>query len=308
MTKKTVLVLGASGKIGSHAAEAFEAAGWTVRRFRRGHEEIAQAAIGADVIINGFNPPAYKNWATLVPQYTTEIIAAARESGATIIVPGNVYVYGEHQGTMDQDTPHRATTRKGNIRIEMEATYRAAANDGVQTIILRAGDFLDPRCEGTVMSLVVLRSVAKGHITTLADPSVQRAHAYVPDWARAAVALAEMRNELSTFEDIPFPGTTFSIEELAHCIETATGRPIRIVKFPWWSLYIASPFWKLAYEMLEMRYLSGLDHTLSAKRFDELLPGFRTCPRTEVMLCELPKELRQLASIAKPTQATQRLS
>jgi len=58
MMEKTVLVLGASGLFGSHAAQAFAEAGWTVRRFRRG-SDMAAAAQGAQVIVNGLNPPKY---------------------------------------------------------------------------------------------------------------------------------------------------------------------------------------------------------------------------------------------------------
>ncbi len=288
---QTVLILGATGKIGRHSAEAFEAAGWNVRRFNRATDSLMEAAKGVDVIVNGFNPAGYKNWETLIPKYTADIIAAAKASGATILVPGNVYVYGNHPGTWDADTPHRATTRKGKVRIEMEAAYRAAADDGVQTIILRAGDFLDPGRDGTLMSLATLRDIKKGKVTALGDPNARHAYAYVPDWARAAVALAARRTELKIFEDVPFPGTTFSTTELVAEISAATGLDIKVSNFAWWMMYMVSPFWKTAYEMLEMRYLSSVDHELSPDRFNELLPDFQATSRTTIMRCELPPEL-----------------
>jgi len=54
---QTVLILGGSGKIGSHAATAFWNAGWTVRHYDRKTGDMTSAAMGADVIINGLNPP-----------------------------------------------------------------------------------------------------------------------------------------------------------------------------------------------------------------------------------------------------------
>ena len=287
----TALILGATGKIGRHSAEAFEAAGWRVRRFDRKTDSLMEAARGADVIVNGFNPAGYKNWATLVPEYTAQIIAAAQASGATIIVPGNVYVYGNSPGTWGPDTPHQATTRKGKVRIAMEAAYRAAVQEGVQTLLLRAGDFLDPHRDGTLMSLVTLRNLKRGSIATLGDSKARHAYAYLPDWARAAVALAERRASLERFEDIPFPGTNFSIDELAATIAEAIGRPIKVTNFPWWTMYVASPFWRTAYEMLEMRYLSSVDHALSEAHFKTLLPDFQATPRREAMLCEVLPEL-----------------
>ena len=45
--------------------------------------------MGADVIDNGLNPPNYHNWAKLIPQITADVIAAAKASGATVLLPGN---------------------------------------------------------------------------------------------------------------------------------------------------------------------------------------------------------------------------
>ena len=195
----TVLILGGSGKIGRHAARAFAEAGWEVRRWTRG-TDMVEAARGADVIVNGLNPPNYHNWADLIPKITAEVIAAARASGATVIVPGNVYVYGDQGGEWSETTPQRPVARKGRIRKEMEAAYRDA---GVRTIILRAGNFIDPEGDDDMLKQVYLRAIRKGRLTAPGNPAVMQAYCYLPDWARAAAGLAERRAGLATFEDIP---------------------------------------------------------------------------------------------------------
>ena len=58
MMTGTVLVLGASGLFGARAAQAFAAAGWQVRKYKRGTDMNA-AAMGTDVILNALNPPMY---------------------------------------------------------------------------------------------------------------------------------------------------------------------------------------------------------------------------------------------------------
>lgn len=289
---KTVLILGASGKIGKHSAEAFAKAGWQVRKFNRNTDDLMQCAKGADVIVNGFNPAGYKGWSTIVPKYTADVIRAAKASGATVIVPGNVYNFGDTPGEWGPTTPQIAKTRKGRLRIEMEESYQRAAQDGVQTIVLRAGDFLDPNREGTLMNLVTLSKIDKSVVTTLGPTDVEHAYCYLPDWARAAVALAEKRTELGAFEDIPLPGANFTIDELCEEISTATGRKITTTKFPWWLMRLASPFWTLAYELLEMRYLNEIPHRLSGARLAEVLPEFRPTPRRDIMLAEVPSSMR----------------
>lgn len=286
--QQTVLILGASGKIGSNAAEAFWNAGWNVRLFDRKTNDMTDAAKGANVIVNGLNPPAYHDWERTIPAITAQVIAAAKASGATVILPGNIYNFGNQPGTLDENTPQIATHKKGRVRITMEQTYRAA---GVQTIILRAGNFIDPAGNGDIMSALIMRNIAKGKLSAPADPDTLQAYAYVPDWAQAAVMLAEKRDTLDTFADIPFPGHAFTITALQQCILENSGQAVRIVRFPWWIMTALAPLWEMARELREMRYLFEMPHDISTATFDRLLPDFRPTDLTKVMLSGLPPQI-----------------
>ena len=284
---QTVLILGGRGKIGKHAAEAFSSAGWQVRHYTRG-TDMVQAARGADVIVNGLNPPNYHNWAKLIPEITQQVIAAAQASGATVIIPGNVYNFGDKGGVWDETTPHTPVTRKGKIRVEMEAAYRAA---GVQTIILRAGNFIDPHRNGDVYSMLMVNKVGKGVITSIGAPDAQQAYAYLPDWARAAVALAEKRMQLAAFEDVPFPGHSFTTRDLQASLERSLGRMLKLRRFPWWGVTLAAPFNELMRELREMRYLFDTSHSLGADKFNRLLPDFVPTDFDTVALAGLPPDV-----------------
>jgi nucleoside-diphosphate-sugar epimerase len=279
---KVVLVLGASGLFGSHVATAFGAAGWDVRRYQRGTDMNA-AAMGADVIVNGLNPPMYHDWARLIPQITKDAIAAAKASGATLLVPGNVYVYGREPGLWGPDTPQRPASRKGAIRVTMEADYRAAAAAGTQVIVLRGGDFLAPDQPQSYWNMMVLKYLPKGRIVTPTGLEVKRAYAYLPDMARAAVALAERRTSLPAFADVPFAGLTLSLGDVKAAAEVLVGRSLKVSGFPWWAMTLAAPFWELARELREMRYLYDHSHALDPEPLQALLPGFRTTPFDTVL-------------------------
>ena len=285
---QSVLILGASGKIGSHAADVFWNAGWTVHRYDRKTGDMMKAAEGVDVIINGLNPPAYHNWEKLIPEITSEVIAAAQASGATVIIPGNIYNYGNQPGVLDENTPQTPHTRKGKVRVTMEEMYRAS---GVQTIVLRAGNFIDPNGNGDIMRMLVMRNIAKGQITAAGDADTLQAYAYVPDWARAALELAEKRDTLAQFEDIPFPGHAFATTDLHRHLTAYTGQALTIKRFPWWVMTVLSPFWELAREMREMRYLYAMPHCIGAAKFDHLLPDFRPTDLDKVMEAGLPPDI-----------------
>jgi len=282
---QTVLILGGTGKIGRHSARAFEAAGWRVRQFDRHKDDMARAARGCDVIVNGLNPPNYHNWQETIPRITAQVIDAARQAGATVILPGNVYHFGDKGGTWSEKTPPDPVSRKGKIRLDMERAY---AESGVQTIILRAGNFIDPDRGGCIMSEIYLRDIASGKVTLPGPAEIRQAMCYLPDWARAAVALAERRHELSRFEDIPFPGHTLSAQGIKSELERITGHPLAFKRFPWWMFTLTGPFWELARELSEMRYLWQTDHALSDRRLKALLPEFEGTPTDEVMRSALP--------------------
>lgn len=285
--EQTALILGASGLFGSRAAEAFAHAGWRVRRYQRG-SDMARAAMGAQVIVNGLNPPNYHDWTNLIPKITSEVIAAARASGATVIVPGNVYVYANQPGPWGPDTPHRPTTRKGAVRATMEAAYERASRAGdIRVIILRGGDFIDPAAPASIMRMVVLKGLARGKITAMGVPDAARAYAYLPDMARVAVALADRRADLPAFADIPYAGLNFATSDLAAEISRQTGRPIKITRFPWWIMRLSAPFWELARELTEMRYLYSLPHGLDPAPLARLLPDLAATPFAEVVALHL---------------------
>lgn len=277
---RTALVLGASGGFGGQVALALHTAGWTVRRYQRG-TDMADAAKGASLIVNGLNPPAYHDWDRLIPEITASVLAAGRASGATLLVPGNVYPYGTEPGPWNADTPHRPVSRKGRVRAEMEARYRDAT--GQRTILLRGGDFLLPEAPQMLMNRVILGKIAKGVVTALGDPDALHAYAYLPDMARAAVQLVAPGDALPAYADIPFGGHTFTITDLAARISRLTGRPIRMKRFPTWLFTVTSPFWELARELREMLYLSSFPHQLDPAPLLRWLPDWQDTALDEVI-------------------------
>lgn len=277
-----VLVLGSNGNFGAAAAAAFAAAGHEVLRFTRGGD-MAAAAMGCDVIVNGLNPPKYHDWARTIPAITAEVSAAAKASGAFLIVPGNVYNYGVQPGPWGPGTLQAPCSRKGAIRVQMERDYRALAALGVKVAILRAGDFVGDG-PGTIWRMVMLKT--RGRVAAMGRG--RRAYGYLPDLGRLCVRLAEARDTLPGFTDLPFAGFTLSPDDLAARLAALGGQPVRVVGFAWWVMTLSAPFWELARELREMRYLFDHDHSLDPAPLQALFPDFRATPLDVVLRDHLP--------------------
>ncbi len=288
--KNDVLILGGTGRFGRQAAEAFWNAGWRVRLFDRHAGDLMKAARGADVIVNAWNP-AYPDWAAQVPGLTRSVIAAARSSGARVILPGNVYVFGpDCPAPWGADSPHRATNPLGRVRIEMEQAYHDA---GVPTLILRAGDFLDTEASGNWFDRMMAPSLKRGVLTYPGRTDIPHAWAWLPDMARAAELLAR-RDDLPVFADVPFPGYSLSGEQMAALAAKVLGREVGTRRMSWLPLRLARPAWPMAKSLLEMRYLWETPHWLDDRAFRALLPDFAVTDPEEAMQ-------RAIAPVLAPT-------
>jgi nucleoside-diphosphate-sugar epimerase len=300
--QRRVLILGANGRFGLAAAQAFDAAGWEVlaqvRRTpaagmpARAHivalpvddvDGLVARAAGANVVVHALNPGDYTRWAAELLPMARRGMDIAERLGARFALPGNVYNYGAGMpGTLEAGTPHRPTTGKGRLRVQLEDELRRRA-PRLRGVILRAGDFFGVG-GGVWFDRVVASGVAKGRLAYLGTPTIAHAWAFLPDMARAMVGLCEL-DALPAFADVPFEGATLTGDQLMDAIEdVARGagvggtRPFRRGGAPWWlfrAMALVLPLWR---EILEMRYLWETPHRLDGSALARLLPGFRPTP------------------------------
>lgn len=299
----TALILGGNGRFGRHCTLAFEAAGWKVHQFDRKTDDLMQAAQGVDVIVAAWNP-AYPDWVAQVSHQHAAVIEAAGSVDATVIVPGNVYVYGPDNDPIWQvTTPHLAKNPLGQIRMDMETAYRKS---GVRTILLRAGDFIDTKDSGNWFDMILTSKLAKGIFRYPGQANIPHAWAYLPDLTRAAVELAEKRDTLNRFEEIAFPGYTLSGQALADALSDVCGTDLRLQQVNWLPFRLLSPFWKMAACLLEMRYLWNTPHSLARDRFDTLLPNFIETPVEDALRQAIAGKIQKPAasSINTSTQTS----
>lgn len=281
MTRKA-LIIGITGGFGSSTATALLASGWEIRalcrdpdsaRERFGDhssvewirgdamlaESAAAAAAGVDVIVHGANPPGYKNWRGLAIPMLKSSIEAARASGARIVFPGNVYNFGPDAfPLLTEESTQSPRTRKGTIRVEMEALLEQAASSGVRVLIVRAGDFFGPVAPGSWMQGAMVKpGKPVRSVTYPGDHEVGHAWAFLPDLGETVAQLLGREAELEELAVFHFGGHYVERGvDFAHAIGRAAGlaeTPIK--KVPWPVLRVLSPFVRLFRELLEMRYL-----------------------------------------------------
>ncbi|WP_157016544.1 NmrA family NAD(P)-binding protein [Mesorhizobium xinjiangense] len=307
----TAIVLGAAGRVGDAAARAFIKRGWRVKGAARGAKAatlapgveavqvdafdrigLIKACEGADVIVNALNPQ-YTEWRETVLPMAENVAAAAQATGATHMLPGNVYNFGHavHPG-MKEDAPQVASTEKAEIRIAMENLFAEQAEKaGVQTLILRAGDFYGGTRPQAWLDLVILSKLDKDVLVWPGPMDLPHAFAYLPDLGEAFALLAERRAECADFDSYHFAGHTLTGEEMKRAVEQAVGRPLakRGVSWPFWRT--AGLFVPMMREIAIMSYLWRIGHSLDGTKLANLLG---TVPETDPVeaLCQAISDLK----------------
>jgi nucleoside-diphosphate-sugar epimerase len=288
-----ILVLGAAGRVGRRAAEAFRDAGWEVASLVRGAsadhaapgtqvlevdardaESVADAARGMDVVLHALNPP-YIEWAMQVPLLAEAAIAAARASNATLVLPGNVYNYGaDMPAVLYENTPMHPTSRKGALRVALEGRLRQA---GIRTIVLRAGDFFGGGSAGSWFDRVIIRYVDQKRLTYPGPLEVVHEWAYLPDLVAAMVPLVEARAQFSSFETFGFSGHAVTGAEFTGAIMRTLRCDMTIGTMPWWLLRMIGPVVPTFRELAEMSYLWETPHRIDGRK---LKAAIGAVPRT----------------------------
>ena len=278
MNEKRALVLGATGGVGGEVASALLRHGWQVRalvrdpdRARRSgpagldwikgdamnESDVVAAAEGVSLLFHGVNPPGYRDWRGLAMPMLRHAIVAAKAADARLIYPGSVYVYGADAGeVVSEAAPQHPRTRKGRIRVEMEAMLEEATADGLRFLVVRAGDFFGPRAPSSWVSSVLLRGGKNlRKVVTPERPKTGHAWAYLPDLAEAVALLADRESTLAAAERVQFEGHYLPGRGMAEAVRRVENAGLEIRSFSWLPVYLGAPFVTFLREVIEMRYL-----------------------------------------------------
>jgi nucleoside-diphosphate-sugar epimerase len=304
--KGRIVVLGGAGGLGRAAAEAFKSAGWQVASLVRGSsargaapgteiievdardgESVIAATSGADVVLHALNVP-YSDWARLALPLADTAIAAARESGATLVFPGNLYNYGAGMpARIDEITPMLPTSRKGAIRVAIETRLRDAAEGGLRTIVLRAGDYFGGESRGSWFDRMIVKEIAAGRLTYPSPLDIIHEWAYLPDVAQALVQLVEQRERLAPFAALGFAGHAVTGREFVGAISRACRRGFKIDFVPWRVLKLMGVVVPVFRELSDISYLWSTPHAIDGTRLAEIVGNIPHTPLDQAISASL---------------------
>lgn len=276
MEKELHVIFGA-GQVGTPLMLELLAAGKRVRVVRRGAGavpagvELMQgdagdamfchaACAGAAAVYHCMNP-AYSTrlWTELLPRYMGNLIAAAGDVGARLVVLDNLYMLGRTGGkTMNEDTAADPCSRKGEVRARVaERLFEMQRQGKVRAVTGRAADFYGPGGALTLFGDYFWKPVLAGKAgMSPVDAATPHTYHYIPDVARglAVLGCAE-ESQLAGAPVWMLPcQPAVSTREMTQRFAAVLGHDIPLNEMPRWVLDALGLVVPMVREIKEMAY------------------------------------------------------
>lgn len=228
-------------------------------------DSAAAAARGAATVYFCAAPP-YQDWTRSFFALQEGAIAAARRTGAVLVVAENLYGYGV-AGHLTEDMPLSATTRKGAIRAQMSLRLFQAHQAGeIRAVSGRAADFLGPGVTQSALGSRFWPQLLRGRgVNWFGDPDRLHSFTYLPDFARALITLGRSPESWGRPWHVPSP-PALSLRDLATQAARSADAPVpRIRRTPRLLLRLAGLAIPAASELVELDYMFANDFVMLDK-------------------------------------------
>lgn len=265
------VVLGASGGVGRALVDELVRGGRPTRAVSRraperrsGAECVAadlstadgarRACADAALVFHAAQPP-YNRWPEEFPAMTANIITAASEAGAKLVMVDNLYMYGPTTGPLVEHLPRSATGRKGALRAQMERQLLDAHGSGrLRVTIGRLSDYYGPHGTNSIVTALVLEPAVRGRAMRWpGSTTVPRTLHFLPDAARGLLVLADHDTADGKVWHLPAaPATTGA--EFMGVVNNCLASPVKAGSIGSLAMRIGGLFSAAARESVECMY------------------------------------------------------
>ncbi len=273
----TLALLGATGSLGRAIGHELSAAGRPYRAASRSHlalqvrfadplaqpvlwdpeqpASIAKALAGVQTAIYLVGVPLWE-FAKHLP-LTGAVLQACRDTGVGhLLLVSSSWAYGPPQAErVTEDHPLAAPTAKGRIRREQEQmVLEASGKGGLETSVLRVGDFYGPYVEASYLWSAFQAAKRRAHAQLMSPADAPHEFVYVPDAARTILRMLDRGDLRGRAWNLGGAGLT-TLVAMTEAIFKEAGTPPNYEITPAWKLRIVAMMNPYVRAMREMQYL-----------------------------------------------------
>ena len=237
-------------------------------------DDVMRAVEGSDVayLVAGLQYKA-DVWEAEWPLVMNNVLAACRTHGTRLVFFDNVYMYDrDHLGAMDEDTPVRPSSRKGEVRARIaDVLMEADARGDVRALIARSADFYGPgRQKNSVLTQSVFeRLVAGKSAQWLMSSGCRHSFTFTPDASKGTAILGNSDDAFGQVWHLPTAPQAPTGEQWIDAIAAALGVESRVQVAGDFLMRVLGLFVPVLREVREMAYQYDRDYVFLSEKFDE---------------------------------------
>ncbi len=206
----------------------------------------------------------------------------------THVFHGINYPYNEWFGNMAEpireDSVPNSNTRKGKLRIELEAMLERAANAGTGRVLtIRLPDFFGPNVLNEGIKPIFMNAQTGKAVPWLINIDIPHQLVYTPDAAEIIVRLM-VRGQHNPYDVWNYGGRTVpSIRSWFGQISAITGKPLKTQIYSRFIISMLGLFMPVLREVKEMLYLYENTILLNDDKVQAAFPDFQPTPMKQAL-------------------------
>lgn len=286
MNRQTIL--GAGGVIARELARILPSYGGPVRLVSRHPEKIhaEDEIISADlndpiqvdksvagsavVYLTAGLPYRLKVWQEAWPRIMKNVIDACKKHQARLIFFDNIYIYGQVQGPITENSPEKPVSKKGQVRLTLAQMLREAWDQGeLSGAIVRSPDFYGPGAENGILNVMVLDKL-KRHSKPqwLCNDKVRYSTIYTLDAALGTALVGNTPEAMNQVWHLPTSAEAVSAGELIEKSTAIAQFASKQLVLRKWMLSLTGIFDPTVRELGEMTYQYDNDYIFDSGKFN----------------------------------------
>jgi nucleoside-diphosphate-sugar epimerase len=238
-----------------------------------------KAVEGSEIVyLTAGLPYNSKIWQEQWPIVMKNVIDACKIHKAKLVFFDNVYMYGAVHGTMMENTPFNATSKKGLARKQIATMLlEEIKNKTITAMICRAPEFYGPRNTQSGTNATIFDNIKKNKkLQVLLNDSTLRTLIYTPDAARATALLGNTEDAYNQTWHLPCDTNRLTTKQFIALCSTLSNTTYEYNIFKKGMINIIALFVPFLKEIKELLYQWEQDYIFDCTKFNTRFPSFKT--------------------------------
>lgn len=241
-------------------------------------EACDEAVKGSEIVYMTVGLPYRSNiWKEQWPVVIRNIIDACKKHQAKLVFFDNVYMYGQVDGIMTEETPFQATSIKGKARAEIATmVLDEIKNKTLTAMICRAPEFYGPRNTMSGTNALVFDNLKKNKKPqTLLTDATLRTLIYTPDAGKSSALLGNTPDAFGQTWHLPCDTNRKTAKEFIELCGSIQGKKLDYTILKRWMVKTFGLINSDVKELVELLYQFDRDYIFDCTKFNNRFPDFQ---------------------------------